>query len=676
MQSRWSDSAAREIVQRYGEKGFAADLAYRIYGARLLGGDPRLVLRGTGSASIKARIKDPKGEVVSVIQVTAAGSDLAEVEPAELPALRLQPLQAFQSQESPSEEAIAAVQRECLLDPAAAEPSAQAFLHAFLPHRYIDCALASPVLALSDQADGMALCREVFGRRVGIVPYAPSDFVLAKAAGAVFDENPRIDGLILLKHGLVTFGDDARQSYERMIALATLAERRLKKGRRRVFVPVELPRRLARPAQIAPVLRGLLCRPAGEDGPVDRRILAYRSSESIREFVNGMDLARYGNAGSVTSSHCLHTRPRPIILPAPAENRIAAFVSATRHALLDYSSDGASGQSVPAGRAVPPDSLPRVFLVRGLGLFAAGPSAAAARRVADEAEATIEVITAAESIGRFEGLQETDLDRVAPQSAIGSTPEDAIVGPLAGHVVVVAGGAGSVGRATARAFREQGAEIALLDLDEAHMTPIAISVSGLAVRCDVTREDSLHAALDEIVETFGGIDVVVSAVGADQQGRIGEIADVRLRESFEANFFAHHTIAQAAVAIMLQQDAGGMLLFAAGAGSAQAETGLGPAALPGAATLALARQYALDYEAEGIRSMGVDTVRSEAGSKAGAGLLDRASRLDAALQANLRGKAEPSQAADIAQAFVRFALAETTATAVAPLGGASAAAAS
>ena len=332
--SRWNDGQAQELVRELGERGVAADLAFRVYATRLIGGERRLVAQGEdGSTSVKTRIKDVTGESVNVLCIQGRGVDMAEITVAGLPALRLEPLRALDRLQQLAGEDQARIQRRNMLEPEAPEGPAEALMHAFLPQRYIDHCHASVVLALTNQADGEALCREVFGESLAVVPYARPGFELAKAAKAAFDANPEIEGLILIKHGIVTFGDDARESYERLASLVDLAERRLRKGKRRVFAPVELPRRLAEPAGIAPILRGALALSEGIGDRYRRCVLTFRSSESIREFVNGIELSRYALAGPATPQNLPFTKPWPVILPAPELGRRAAFASAARRAI-------------------------------------------------------------------------------------------------------------------------------------------------------------------------------------------------------------------------------------------------------------------------------------------------------------------------------------------------------
>src|SRR5471030_1358954 len=237
MQSQWSDDAADATVQRYAGQGVDRDLALRVYTSRLLGRDRRLVLHGGGNTSVKTTARDLVGDEVEVLCVKGSGWDMAEIEPAGLPAVRLAPVRRLRARDRLSDEDMVNFQRTNLIDAGAPNPSVETLLHAFLPHKYIDHTHSTAVLSLADQPDCAAVCRAVYGKRMGLVPYIMPGFALAKKAAEIHEADPAVEGLILLKHGIFTFGDTAREAYERMIAMVSLAEERVASGHRRVFSP-------------------------------------------------------------------------------------------------------------------------------------------------------------------------------------------------------------------------------------------------------------------------------------------------------------------------------------------------------------------------------------------------------------------------------------------------------
>src|SRR4030081_3825686 len=231
MNSLWSKDDAKAIVEHYGAVGIGPDLALRVYTSRLLGGDPRLVLHGGGNTSVKTVLPDLLGEPVEVLCVKGSGWDLGNIEPPGLPAVRLAPLRKLRERDALSDEDMVRIQRANLIDPGAPNPSVETLLHAFLPHKFVDHTHATAVLSLADQPDAAERVADLYGSRVGVVPYIMPGFLLAKKAAEVLEADPEVDGLILLKHGVFSFGDSAREAYERMIAIVTLAEERLQRGR-------------------------------------------------------------------------------------------------------------------------------------------------------------------------------------------------------------------------------------------------------------------------------------------------------------------------------------------------------------------------------------------------------------------------------------------------------------
>src|SRR3982751_5817309 len=201
MKSLWSKAEAKAIVDRYGAAGIGPDLALRVYTSRLLGGDPRLVLHGGGNTSVKTVMPDLLGDPVEVLCVKGSGWDMAAIEPAGLPAVRLAPLRRLRERDALSEVDMVRIQRANLLDPGAPNPSVETLLHAFLPHKYIDHTHATAVLSLADQPDAAERLADLYGPRVGIVPYIMPGFLLAKKAAEIYEAGPEVEGLVLLTHG-------------------------------------------------------------------------------------------------------------------------------------------------------------------------------------------------------------------------------------------------------------------------------------------------------------------------------------------------------------------------------------------------------------------------------------------------------------------------------------------
>jgi rhamnose utilization protein RhaD (predicted bifunctional aldolase and dehydrogenase)/NAD(P)-dependent dehydrogenase (short-subunit alcohol dehydrogenase family) len=667
MDSRWNDADARKAVETYARHGVGEALALRTYTTRLLGGDPMLVLHGGGNTSLKTEMADLLGETHEVLCVKGSGWDMAVIEPPGLPAVKLGPLRELRKLEKLSDEDMVNFQRVNLLDSTAPNPSVETLLHAFLPHTFIDHTHAAAVLSLVDQPNGEALIEEVYNGSMGFVPYVIPGFGLAQLAAQVYEAKPDVEGLILHKHGIFTFGATAREAYERMIAHVTRAEQRLAKGRRNVFAAVKLPKGIASAAEVAPIIRGACAvKPVTPDSEAKRFVLDFRTSPEILNYVGAADVVDISQRGVVTPDHIIRTKNKPLVVPAPVAGKLDDFKAAVRSAveqyIAEYDAMFVRENARVGGVKTKLDPMPRLVLVPGVGLFGVGATRKDAAIAADLAETAVKVITDAEAIGRFEALPESDLFDVEYWSLEQAKLKGAVAKPFTGQVAVVTGAGSGIGKATAKAFAAEGATVAVLDLDEAAAKAAAKEVGGIGLACDVTDRTSVRAAFARIAEQFGGVDIVVSNAGAAWQGRIGEVPDEVLRKSFELNFFAHQAVAQEAVAILRKQATGGCLLFNVSKQAVNPGPDFGPYGLPKAATLALMRQYAIDYGAEGIRSNGVNADRIRTGLLTDE-MVAKRSKARGVSEAEYMGgnllKREVT-AADVGAAFVALAKARST----------------
>jgi len=681
MKNLWNDRAADKMVADYAARGVAADLALRVYTTRLLGGEPRLVLHGGGNTSLKTRTTDILGHEWEVLCVKGSGWDMGVIEPAGLPAVKLAPLLEARRLERLADEDMVALQRANLLDPAAPNPSIETLLHAFLPHKFVDHTHSTAILALVDQQDSEPICREVFGARLGFVPYIKPGFDLARAAADIYDADPSVDGLILDKHGIFTFADTAKDAYGLMIEFVTLAEERVAKGKR-PFTPVRLPEALASPVEIAPYLRGAVAIPQGEAN-WGRMVSDFRASPAILAYVNAETAEDLATRGVSTPDLSIRIKTGPMVLPAPEAGRLDDYARVIRERVAAFSAryrayfeENDARDDVQRTML---DTMPRLTLVRGLGLFGHGRSLKEARIAADVGEMLVEAVSGAEAVGSFHPLPLSDLFELEYWSLEQAKLAANRPKPLSGQVALVTGGAGAIGAATAGLFAAQGAHVVVADLDGDRAADVARAAgnASIGVAADVTDPKSVRAAFDRAVEVYGGVDIVISNAGAAWEGRIGEISDKLLRKSFELNFFAHQSVAQNAVRIFQMQGTGGVLLFNTSKQAVNPGPNFGAYGLPKAATLFLSRQYALDYGAIGVRANAVNADRIRSGLLTDEMIASRARARGLSekdyMGGNLLGL--EVRAEDVAQAFLHQALAERTTADVTTVDGGNIAAA-
>lgn len=675
MKSRWSDAEFAATVDRYVNQGIPRDLAIRVYTTRILGQDPKLVLHGGGNTSVKTVVPEADGTPVDVLCVKGSGWDMGTIEPAGLPAVRLQPLQAMVAFDQLSDDRMVMLQRRLLMDPNAPNPSVEAILHANLPFKHVDHTHANAIVSLTNQPQGEELIRELFPDSI-ILPYVMPGFDLAKACETAFKAHPEGDGMILLKHGIFTFSEDPRASYEDMIAKIDKAEWRLAQGRARPFTPgITLPARgTPNAAAIAPILRGAIAQHTAIEGQPRRMVLEHRVSDAILDLCNAANAADLVSRGNATPEHVIHIKRRGLSLPAPTAD-LDAYKRLVTEAVAGYVADYKSYFERNNARAgadkVMLDPNPRVFYVAGIGLFAAGVSRKGALVAADVAEATVEVITKAEGISGWEPLPEADLFDVEYWSLEQMKLAKAVEKPLGRQVAVVTGAAGGLGRSIAQALRDEGAEVALLDIAAEPLAAAAKEFGGLAVPCDLTDPAAVDAAIDTVVAHFGGIDIAMSNAGAAFQGRMVEVSDAVMQKAFAINFWSHHFLARAVVKVMQRQGTGGALVFNVSKQAVNPGPDFGPYGTSKAALLALMRQYAVEHGADGITSNAVNADRIRTGLMTDAMVAERSKARGLSAEDYMRGNLVKREVlgSDVAAAFVHLVKARTSTGAVLTVDG-------
>nr|MCS5600495.1 SDR family oxidoreductase [Rhodospirillales bacterium] len=402
-------------------------------------------------------------------------------------------------------------------------------------------------------------------------------------------------------------------------------------------------------------------------------ILEFRTNQLIRKFLDGKDLIRYANTGPVTPDHVIWTKPKPLILPS--EFDAITVRRAVEKFTVAYKRYFTKNNQRFGNTKTMREASPRVVLVPGQGLYGAGDTAENARMIADLAENWIEVITAAESIGKFSSISTRDMFDIEYWSPESAKLEVAISPPLKGRVALITGGGSGIGQATAQIFRDAGAEVVVLDANANATRSVAEKLNGLGLVVDVTDAIAVGQAFKRVISSFGGLDIVVSNAGGAWQGEIGTVSESVLRKSFELNFFAHQTIAQNAVRVMRAQHSaggsGGCILFNTSKQAVNPGKNFGPYGLPKAATLFLVRQYALDHGKHGIRAGGVnaDRVRSGLLSDEMIAMRSKARKLseDEYLRGNLLGREVTAN--DVAKAFLDLALSPSTTGAILTVDG-------
>lgn len=611
MHSRWSDDEARDYCQRLAAHGEA--LALRVYTSHLLGREPELVLHGGGNTSVKTTALDLLGRSVDVLCVKGSGSDLSQVEPAGLPAVRLAPLRELQQLDRLSDAAMVDALRGALLSSRSPNPSVEALLHAFLPHAFVDHTHANAILALTDQPDPAAHVRAALGDDVLVLPWIMPGFPLAKAVAAAHAERPGVRGIVLAKHGLFTFGATARESYERTIELVDKAERYLRRqlgGTPAMLLgdPAPLPagERRAFLQQVLPIVRGALAHSVDTPlGAMWQRVVAdARCGDLVASFSAHPMARELCHSNPITPDHVIRTKGPYLFLP----RLVAVDGDACRREVQNYVATYQNYYERCArqrsGRMLRP--LPNVVVLEGVGVVAFASSRKAARIAADIAEPTLRVKAEAHALGRFVPLTDDELAEMEywplELDKLGSVVEP----PLAGQVALVTGAAGAIGSGVVASLLAAGACVYATDVDQARLAVAMARCNAAPGQLatgvhDITDAAQVAAMFDDCAGTFGGVDVVVPNAGIAHVSRLDRMDAERFAKVMAVNTTGTLHVLKEAARVLRAQRTGGSVVVQASKNTFAPGAGFGAYSASKAAALQLARIAALEFAEFSVR---------------------------------------------------------------------------
>jgi rhamnose utilization protein RhaD (predicted bifunctional aldolase and dehydrogenase)/NAD(P)-dependent dehydrogenase (short-subunit alcohol dehydrogenase family) len=556
----------------------------RVYTSRLLGSDHSLVLHGGGNTSLKITRPDLFGNLEDILLIKGSGWDLASIEVAGFTPLRLSDVVRLADLESLSDSEMARQLLTYRTDPSAPAPSVEAILHGLLPYRFVDHTHADAILALTNTTRGTSLVEEVLGGSVLVLPYAMPGFDLARqVAQNVHALTPDTHGIVLMNHGIFTFGESARESYERMIALVSRAELASPAGIRRSdgkHVDATGDRR----ASIVR-LRSDVSVAAG--APM---ILRVRSDETSLAFARDPGVTEISQRGPLTPDHVIRTKPVPQL-----GRDVEAFVNQYR----DYFR---RSEAHARTEVVMLDPAPRVILDPELGLVSAGRSAVDAQIAEDIYRHTIDVIDRAEALGGYRTLSEQDLFDMEywelEQAKLRlAAPQKSLVG----QVAVVTGAASGIGLAIARRLLSEGAAVVGLDVNP-HIATTFSGAGWLGITCDVSDGSQLDAAFDRLVDRFGGLDIVVVNAGVFPEAMTIEDTDLTVwQRVLRINLDSGLELLRLAHPLLKSSPVDGRVLVIGSKNVAAPGPGASAYSASKAALTQLARVAALEWAADGIR---------------------------------------------------------------------------
>lgn len=582
-----------------------------VYRSNLLGRDRSVVNIYGGNTSAKLPAKNHLGQEVEVLWVKGSGSDVATISERGFAGLRLAEILPLMARDAMSDEEMVAYLAHTTHALDRPRQSIETLLHAFTPGKHVDHTHPDAVISLACTPNGRELCQELWGDKMVWVDYIRPGFTLSKWIGEGIRANPNAELVVMGKHGLVNWGETSRDCYNNSIRTIQEAEDFIQSRRngRTVYASAGLPtldaaQRQAIFAQILPPLRGAV----SQEAPA---ILQVDDSDAVLRFVNSKEAAAWSQIGAACPDHLVHTKRQPFFVDwTPAADDVAGLIEKLSAGVQQYMADyRAYFEGCKHEGDEIRDPAPRVILIPGLGMVNTGPDALGAEVSRQLYQRAIAVIEGSQSVGEFISLTPQEAYDVEYwplelyKLKLRPAPRE-----LAGRVAIVTGGASGIGRATARRLAEDGAHVAIFDINLDGAKAVAAELSkahghnrSIAVHCDVTSEEGVAQAFAKVILAYGGVDLVVSNAGIAISAPIDQTTVADWNKTMDILGKGYFLVSREAFRIWKAQKMGGSLIYVASKNSVYAGKGAAVYSAVKAAELHMARCLAEEGGAFGIR---------------------------------------------------------------------------
>ena len=573
MDNLFNKKNAQAFIAKY--PNVPEELALRVYTSRLLGQNTDLVLHGGGNTSVKVKLNNITGEEADIIFVKGSGSDLASMDAKGFVGLNITPLKKLKGLEKLSDEDMDNQLKIHKIYAGAPDPSVETMVHVLLPHKYIDHTHSDSILVLTSQENGADMLKKALGPKIAILPYTISGFPLAKEIIGQYEQNPDIEAIVIMNHGIFTFAEDAETSYNLMIAYVDRAERYIAKHLKYYQSSPQSPDlqysedRTTDMARLAQTLRGA-CAFKDSDGAMKRFYVEIRKKPDIIKASLSKTAEKICSSGVLTPDHVIRTKNKMVYIEFVPENdgdlislvnqKVAAF---TR----DYHEYFESLSEAKGVTRKELDPFPRLFLIAGIGLFAIGFTKKEASIAADIGEHTIRARRCGDLLGRFTPISDSHIFDMEYWSLQQKKINRKASSLLSGQVAVVTGGAGAIGFGIAQQLIKAGAVVAISDIDEGRLEKVRSilaekfgSTSVEKIVFDVTDLQSVNNAFNKISIKFGGIDLFVPNAGIAHVATIEDLDPAKFDQVIDVNLKGTFNVIKAAIPIFKRQKTGGNIV--------------------------------------------------------------------------------------------------------------------
>lgn len=603
MKSSWNNKIALQYVSEYKKKNISKDLALRIYTTHLLGKNPKLVLHGGGNSSVKSIGKNLYKKNVNLIYVKGSGWDMSNLNELGMPGLELNPLLETVKLNKLNDNDMVNLLRSNLINANSPNPSVETLLHAYLPFKFVDHTHSNAFLSILNQPNSQALIKKIFGNKVGIVPYIMPGFSLAKECLKIFKKDEKVQGLALINHGIFTFGDSAKQSYERMINFVSDVENYISKNKVKLKAHTNKSK-----INMSDFM--LSVRKSFSTYSNHKWILKFHNNNDDQVIASTQNLNNLINKGPVTPDHVIRIKSKILFI---SKNKFQKIDEEIKKYCQSYKKYYLRNKTFVHNCTIT-DPLPRIIILEGIGILSLGKKLKDQKISYDIFRSMASSVFDAERIGKFKSIIEKDIFKMEYWPLERAKLDNAKVQSLDGNNVIITGGGGTIGMAIAKKFKQEGANIILIDKKyDKHLLEKNNLHDCFLINADLTNNQKLKKIVEKIVLNFGGIDILISNAGRAFQGAIETVDPKIIKKSYDINFLSHQNISQLTVQVMKKQNTGGLILYNLSKQAINPGKNFGPYGLAKSTTLFLMKQYALECGEYNIRVNGINADRIESG---------------------------------------------------------------
>ncbi|GAJ39213.1 bifunctional rhamnulose-1-phosphate aldolase/short-chain dehydrogenase [Saccharococcus caldoxylosilyticus] len=582
-----------------------------VYRSNLIGADRSVCNWGGGNTSMKTIEKDFRGRDIEVMWVKGSGSDLATMKKQHFTGLRLEDIRPLIEREQMTDEEMVEYLSHCMINPKHPRPSIETLLHAFLPFKHVDHTHPDAIISICCADNGKQIAEKIYGDRFVWVPYVRPGFTLSKMIAERVKNNPNAELVLMEKHGLVTWGETAKECYEKTISIINEAEQYIREqidetsvfgGQKYKALSAEERKKIL--AQVMPIIRGAV-------SDQKRMILSYDDSDDVLQFVNSYEAPVLSQIGAACPDHLVHTKRVPLYVDwDPQTNDVHQLIEKVKEGIERFKEEYKAyfERNRKEGDQMF-EPAPRVILIPGIGMVNTGKSLAMANVSGALYHRAIAVMKGATSLGNFVSLDEKESFNVEywPLELYKLTlaPPEA---EFSRKVAFVTGGAGGIGSETCRRFASEGAHIVVADLNIEGAEKVAAEINekygegrAIAVQMNVTKEEEVKAAFEQTVLTYGGVDIVVNNAGLATSSPLEETTLQEWNLNMDVLATGYFLVAREAFKQMKKQGIGGSMVFVGSKNSVYAGKNASAYSAAKALEVHLARCIAVEGGQYGIR---------------------------------------------------------------------------